>query len=649
MNKILITALALFCFNGLFGQSYPDSLYNEEEMQKFPLGVEEAHYHKREATGGTVDQTRVEPPFWWTGMTHKDLQILIYDQDIKGAEASIDYPGVKLVKTQQVENPNYLFLDLVIDKNTKPGKFKINLTTNGGIKSYDYELMARRSNPYPEASLSSADLIYLIMPDRFANGDTNNDSFDDMNQWGINREKPLFRHGGDLMGIMERMDYVEDLGVTALWLNPVLENDQLYESYHGYAITDHYNIDKRFGSNENYKQLIDLGHERGIKMIQDVIYNHVGDQHWLIKDLPSKDFIHQFEEYTKTTYRAPTLMDPYVANGDKEQFNDGWFDNHMPDLNQKNPLVSNYLIQNTFWWVEYANLDGLRIDTYAYSDQGFMADLGKYLQEEYPNFMFFGETWVHGSPIQAQFTQNNELRAGYNSYLPSVTDFQMYYAITDALNRTQGWTDGIAKVYYTLTKDFIYEDPYRNVIFLDNHDLSRFYTVVDGNMNKFKSGISFLLTMRGIPMLNYGTEILLGGAGGGSFGEAGRKDFPGGWENDSTDKFKTENLSEKEKDAFNHITTLANYRKNNPVLQNGQLTHFIPENDIYVFFRHNADKKVMVIMNTANEARNVSMDRYKNQLKGYSKALEVCTDKTYNSLDAFELPANGTMVLELGK
>ncbi len=650
MNLKIYLSLGIICLWALhlFGQAYPDSLYNDDPHQKLPIGAEEPDYHFISAEGKKVTEARVEPPSWWIGMKNPLVQIILHDNQISNAKVSVDYPGVELKDIHRVENPNYLFVDLNIQSYAKAGALDIRLETAAGIKNYSFELKNRREGSAERTSVDASDFIYLLMPDRFANGDPSNDSFDDMNQWGINREKALFRHGGDLIGLMEHLDYLEDLGITALWLNPVLENDQPYESYHGYAPTEHYWIDKRFGTNDQYKALVNLCHERGMKVIKDVIYNHVGDKHWFIEDLPASDWIHQFEGFTKTTYRAPTLMDPYASEFDKDLFINGWFDRHMPDLNQTHPLLATYLIQNTIWWIEYADLDGLRIDTYAYSDQDFMAKLGKEIQKEYPNFSFFGETWVHGTPVQAQFTQNNFLRGDYNSYLPGVTDYQMYYAIMDALGREQGWTDGVTKIYYTLAKDFLYEDPLENVLFLDNHDLTRFYTAVNEDLNKFKSGIAMLLTMRGIPMINYGTEILMVGSGGG-FGEGGRKDFPGGWQDDPVYKFNPAFHEADEQEAFQYVKKLANYRKNTPALQDGKLTQYIPENNIYVYFRYDEDKKVMVVSNTQGNTANVKLKRYEKDLKGFNKAKNVLTGEVMEQLSSLSIDGHTTLVLELNK
>ena len=621
------------------------NIYNDDPTQRLPLGLEKPVPGRIPATGGTVDQARVHPPNWWVGMDESRLEVLLYDQNIGNAEVSLRYPGVELVRVDRVENPNYLFLQLDIGPGTRPGNFDIVLTEEGERRSYPYELWQRNPSDERIQGLTTQDFIYLIMPDRFANGDPKNDSYRDMNQVGVNRDKMFFRHGGDLAGIIERLDYLEALGVTAIWLNPVLENDQPYESYHGYAITDHYTVDKRFGSNEDYRRFVDLCHARGMKVVMDIIHNHVGDQHWFIQDLPETDWIHQYDSLTRTTYRAPTLMDPHAARADRALMSDGWFDVHMPDLNQQNPHLANYLTQNNLWWTEYSGHDAYRIDTYAYPDQEFMSDWGKRLQREHPKLTLYGETWVHGPAVQAWFTEDNNLQAGHNSNLPAVTDFQLHYAIEDALQHQQSWTGGVAKIYYTLAQDFLYEDPNRNVIFLDNHDKSRFFSVVGEDLNKFKSGIAFMLTMRGIPQMYYGTEILLK-----NYADPDgkvRQDFPGGWKGDAVNKFEPNNLQGDERAAFDYVQRLATYRKSTPALYAGKLTQFVPENDIYVYFRHDTDRTIMVVMNTKNEAQTIDTKRYQERMAGFTKAKDVVSDTEISDLGRLQLERNSVLVLEL--
>ncbi len=619
----------------------------DDSFQRFPEGVKEAEYFVRVPDGKNFSEARIEPPHWWVGMQNPNLQILLYDKNIGNDEVAINYPGIELLRVHRVANPNYLFLDVFVGPGVQAGTFDIKLASAKQQRTYSYELRERDNRKTTYTGVDASDLIYLIMPDRFANGDYGNDEVAGMNQTGIDRDMVAFRHGGDLIGVMERLNYLEDLGVTALWLNPFLENDQPYESYHGYAITDHYQVDPRLGTNDQYRKLVQMCHERGIKVIMDIIHNHAGDQHWFIKDLPSADWIHQSDSFQKTRYRAPVHMDPYAATSDKQQVIEGWFDNHMPDLNHKNPLLANYLIQNHVWWTEFSGHDGYRIDTYAYCDQKFMAEWGKRIKAETPGVSFFGETWVHGAPVQAQFTQNSELR-DFNSHLPGVTDYQMYYAILEALEQEQGWTSGVTRIYYTLTKDALYEDPYENVIFLDNHDLGRIYDVLEEDFNKFKSAIALLMTQRGIPLLYYGTEILMKGKGG-AFGEAGRRDFPGGWKEDSSNKFESRNRTDQENEAFNYIRALAQYRKKTPALQKGKLTQFIPQDGFYVYFRHDDEQTVMVIFNSNDKSASVGTERFKERLLGYQSAKNIITGEVITNLRRFELDRKSTLILELQK
>ena len=642
-TSFLIAFFFLFSCN-LDAQN--ETIYNDDPQQRLPIGVEKPRHHFISATGKKIDKARIEPPFWWTDLKNPSLEILLYDQDIGGCDVSIKNDlGIKLKKVERVQNPNYLFLQMEIGPGAKAGTFTIELAKAGDTKTYSYELKKRNKNPNRIQGLSSSDFIYLLMPDRFANGDYSNDSVDGMTQTGINREKVFFRHGGDIQGVMNHLDYLKELGITTLWLNPVLENDQPYESYHGYAITDHYHIDRRLGSNEIYVQFVKKCHDLGLKVIMDIVPNHVGSEHWFIKDLPSEDWIHQWKDFTKPIYRSSLIMDPHAAKSDRQRLTDGWFDNHMPDLNQKNPHLANYLIQSYIWWLEYSGQDSYRVDTYFYSDPEFMSHFAGRLEEEYPQLGMFGETWVQATALQAFFTQNNGLVEGYNAHLPGVTDFQMHFALEEALNQAQSWNGGITKVYYTLAQDFLYEKPSRNVLFLDNHDTSRFLSTVGEDENKFKSGIAFLLTMRGIPSLYYGTELLFTG-----FSNPDglvRQDFPGGWKSDSVNKFKTSGRTVKEQAAFDYIKKLATYRKNTPALQVGKLTQFVPENGIYVFFRYDDETTVMVLMNTNNQAATISTKRFEERMLGFSKAKNVATDSVLTDLTEINIERNSTLVLEL--
>lgn len=641
-----VTVFCLFVGMPELLRSQSDSIYNDDPEQKIPLNYTKPAYARIPADGQHFSQKRVEPPHWWVGMAHPTVELLIYDQAIRDFEPSLNYPGVQIKQVTRLQNPNYLFVELEIGPGTKAGTFTIRLKKEGEERSLEYTLHERKYAANSRLGLNDSDFIYLLMPDRFANGDPDNDTVEGMNQQGTNRAKMYFRHGGDLQGVLDHLDYLESLGVTALWLNPVLENDTHFESYHGYAITDHYRIDRRFGTNETYLQLVEACHARGIKVVMDIIHNHVGDTHWFIQDLPDETWIHQFDEFTKTTYRAPTLMDPYASRYDRERMSDGWFDGHMPDLNQQHPQLATYLIQNNIWWVEFSGQDAYRIDTYAYPDQVFMAEWGKRMQKEYPDFNFFGETWVHGPAVQAQFTQNNQLRPDYNSYLPGVTDFQLYYAINEALQQEQGWTSGAARIYYTLAQDFLYEDPTRNVIFLDNHDLSRFFSVMGEDLRKFKSGLTFLMSMRGIPMVYYGTEILMK-----NFTDPDgkvREDFPGGWPDDPVDKFQEAGRTAQEQEAFSYLQHLALYRKQSTALQSGKLTQFVPENGIYVYFRQDARQTIMVAMNTHAYPQVAELERFQEMLLGFEAGQDIPTGVRFDlGSGRLDIPAFTTLLLEL--
>lgn len=588
---------------------------------------------------------RIEPMFWFTGMNSPKLQLLVHGLDISKGDIQLNYPGVSVEKINRVENPNYLFIDLIISSDARPGKFPISFSGKGLKKlTYNYELRSRNSSQNRNQGVDASDFIYLIMPDRFSNGDTSNDIVPAMTETALKRDSMYYRHGGDLQGIINNLDYLKDLGVTTLWLNPVLENDQPKTSYHGYANTENYKIDRRFGDNELYKKLVDECHRRGMKMIKDLVHNHIGSRHFTVLDAPMRDWVHQWPAYTKTNYREQVLMDPYVATADKNIMSNGWFDSHMPDVNQKNIFVRNYITQSHIWWIEYAGLDGLRLDTYAYNDLDYMAEWAKAIKAEFPKLTFFGETWVHGVPNQAYFTKGNKINQSINTELEAVTDFQALWAINEALNGKFGWTDGVVRLYNTFSNDFLYEDPFRNVVFLDNHDLSRFYSVIGEDFNKYKSGIAWLLTTRGIPQFYYGTEILMK-----NFSNPDglvRSDFPGGWAGDKENKFREAGRTAKENEAFNYVKTLANYRRNNDVLQTGKMMQYIPEDGVYVYFRYNDKKTMMMIMNGNDTEKTISTVRYQERIKSAVSAVNIVTGVRTN-LGAISVPAKTTLVLEL--
>ncbi len=418
---------------------------------------------------------RIEPMFWFTGMQNPKLQLLVHGDQIARTTVTLNYPGVKLVKVNKVENPNYLFLDLSLSATVKPGTFPINFLVNGKkIFSYSYELKTRDKSAGRIQGVTQKDFIYLLMPDRFANGDKTNDVVKGLNETALNRDSMYYRHGGDIQGVMNHLDYLKDLGVTTVWMTPEVENDMAQASYHGYAVTDHYKIDPRYGTNALYKQYVEAAHAKGMKVIKDIVHNHIGTQHWFYKDLPMKSWLNQWPKYTQTSYRDQTVMDTHAATADRKQMLNGWFVPSMPDLNEQNPYVQNYLTQNHIWWIEYAGIDGLRLDTYPYNDPAYMADWAIKIKAEFPKLSIFGETFVNGVANQAFFTQGNTVNRGFDTHLPGITDMAVKDAIYEALNGKNGWTDGINRLYDVVAHDFLYEDPTRNCIALDNHDMSRF-------------------------------------------------------------------------------------------------------------------------------------------------------------------------------
>jgi glycosidase len=488
----------------------------------------------------------------------------------------------------------------------------------------------------------------MLMPDRFANGDTSNDVVNGMLEAKVDRSNPGGRHGGDLKGIINHLDYIKDLGVTTLWINPAWENNQPEYSYHGYACTDFYKIDPRYGDNDLYKRLVYEAHKKNMKVIMDYIYNHAGNQNWLIKDLPSPSWVHQFNEFTRCNYRPASLADPYGSQFDRMINSDGWFDHHMPDLDQTNKLLADFLIQNTIWWVEFSHIDGYRIDTYPYPDNDFMNECLRRLHIEFPNISVVGETWEQSIADVAYWQKNSPIRNdGKQNEIESITDFMMFFAIKDGLKEPFGWTTGMRRIYYTLAQDFLYGDAYKNMIFLDNHDVNRIYSELGEDFNKWKQALGILLTTRGIPCIYYGTEILMSGVT--NPDGLVRKDFPGGWQKDSINKFNEEGRTPKEQEAFRYVQKLAQFRKNFPVMQKGKLMQFVPDDEVYVYFRYDDNNCVMVAVNTSDAVKKLDTKRYAERLNGYIKGFDVSTGGMYSDLNNLTVDPHGIMIWSLRK
>ncbi len=600
----------------------------------------------------SIDIQKVNPTNWWIGMKNPKVQILVYGKKIASSQVSLkSYPSVKLSGITKTENPNYLFLNIEIGKNAKAGQLEFTFKQNAASKTINFPLQTRWAKPQ---TMSQADVVYLLMPDRFSNGDTSNDKFDDMFDTQVDRKSPWLRHGGDLQGVINHLDYFKELGVTALWFTPVIENNThqsnenntMRSSYHGYHFTDHYSIDKRFGGNDTYKRLITEAHKKGIKIVQDAVYNHVGEDAWFVKDLPSKSWLHHWEKYTNTSYKDQPLFDINGSKADKDITEKGWFTSFLPDLNQKDPLLATYLIQHALWTIENFGIDAYRIDTYIYNDMEFMNRCNQAILEEHPNMLLFGESAVNSVISQAYFTKNN-LNIPFKCNLPSSCDFQVQNAINTALRENYGWNEGVNRLYQTLAQDLVYQNPEKLVPFVENHDTDRYFSVIGEDFDKYKLGLTWLYTLRGIPQMYYGTEFLMKNFKNPTDAEV-RKDFPGGFVGDSENKFTTAGRTAKENEAFDFNKKLLNFRKNSEALTKGKFMQFTPFDDgIYVYFRYTDHQKVMVISNTKKTEATVATERFAEMLQGTKKAVNIMTSEEITELKNIKIPAMTALILEI--
>ncbi len=556
---------------------------------------------------------RVEPPNWWVGFENKKLQLLVKHEGIGAYQASIDFPGVTLVKQHQAKSPNYLFLDVAISNATPTGKFNIRFSKEGeATLKHTYELKSREKSGEEYVGFNSSDVIYLITPDRFANANPANDSIEGLQETEVNRDHDYKRHGGDIEGITKGLDYISDMGFTAIWSCPLLINDMPEASYHGYAITDLYQIDPRFGTFEDYRKLSDEAAQRGVKIVMDQVANHCGLNHWWMKDLPFEDWVNNQKNYEdnidnwnwKTTkfsnHRRTTNQDLYASEVDKNGMTDGWFVSTMPDLNQRNPFMATYLIQNSIWWIEAANLGGIRQDTYPYPDKEFMTNWAGAIMNEYPNFNIVGEEWSYNPLLIAYWQDGHKNIDGYNSNLRSSMDFAMQKNIVDALNEKENWNTGLVKIYEGLANDFAYHNPKDILIFPDNHDMSRIFTQLKGDVAKAKMALGYLLAMPRTAQIYYGTEILMD-----DFEKPGdhgliRTDFPGGWDGDAVNAFTGDGLTADQKGMQRYLKTILNYRKSSKAIHDGKTIHFAPKDGIYIMFRMHDDEIVAVILNKSD-------------------------------------------------
>ncbi|EGM77553.1 glycosidase [Rheinheimera sp. A13L] len=588
----------------------------------------------------------LEPAFWWAGMKEPKLQLMVHGKDIQHTQVALSYPGVKLLGVQKVQNPNYLFVDLELSADVKPGSFELSFSQKGKtVARYHYSLLARQQGSAQRQGFSQKDLIYLITPDRFVNGDPTNDEVKGMSE-GVDRANPGGRHGGDIAGMQQALPYLQQLGVTQIWPQPLTENNSPAYSYHGYAATDLYKIDPRFGSNESYKNFVLEANTQGIGVIQDIVVNHIGSNHWWLKDLPEKSWLNYNASFHPTNHARTTVQDPYAAEVDAKAFVDGWFVDTMPDLNQRHPLLATYLIQNSVWWVEYAGLSGIREDTYSYADKDFLTQWSKRLMSEYPNFNIVGEEWSANPVVVSYWQKGKQNSDGYQSFTPSMMDFPLYYALLAALTEEESWDKGWIKLYEALGNDVIYPDPTNLVLFEGNHDTARIFSLFNEDSDLYQMAMIYLLTAPRIPQLYYGTEILAQSPKQRDDGLV-RSDFPGGWAGDAVNAFTGKGLSQEQLQAQQLIKTLANYRKNSLVLQQGKMKHFSPVDGIYSYVRYKDNKQLWVFFNKNADAKTVDLKRYAELLPAHAGFTEVLTGKSITTEGSLQLPARGSLMLEL--
>lgn len=600
------------------------------------------------AQAATADAVvaRVDPPSWWTGFVVPELQLTVHGPGVSALTPSIEHEGVRLATVTRTDSANYLFLTLEIAPDASPGTVPIVFRRDGAVvATHRYELKARRPGSRERTGFDAGSAIYLLMPDRFANADPSNDappgSLDRVDRKGLGT-----RHGGDLAGVASNLDYIRGLGFTHVWLTPPLENAQPEYSYHGYAITDHYRIDPRYGDNAGYVALSRAARERGMGLIWDVVVNHVGDRHWWYRDPPAADWFNLPADRTTTNHVHSTVQDPYAAPGDRELFARGWFDGHMPDLNQRNPLLATYLIQNVIWWIEYADLGGLRIDTYPYSNREFMAAFSRRIMQEYPRFNMVGEEW-HSDPAIVSYWQAGKANAdGYVSYVPSLMDFPLQKALVDALVAKESTHVGFKNLYERISTDFLYPNPRNLVVFGDNHDFDRLYVQLNRDDALFRMALAFVATMRGIPQLFYGTELKMANDRPHDHGDI-RRDMPGGWAGDRADAFTGRGLSKEQAATQEFVRTLFQWRRRSEAAKHGTLRHYTPRDGVYVYFRHAPGETAMVVLNKAEQPMRLDLARFRDDLPAGVRARDVLAGKDVTLDDAWTAPPRSATVFEI--
>ena len=586
--------------------------------------------------------SKVEPPMWWSGMHNTNVMVTLYGENL--ADYAVASNDLTITDVVRLENNNYLFVYLDFAA-AKPGTYQLVLEHSQKESiQIPYELMERREGSALRKGYDSSDFIYLIMPDRFANGDPTNDSHPDLHEQS-NRKDPWGRHGGDLQGIIDHLDYIAQLGVTAIWNTPVLEDNDPKGSYHMYAASDVYQIDRRFGSNEKYKQLSAELKKRNMKLIKDYVVNHWGLEHYMIQDLPSKDWINQWDEFTPSSHAKEIFSDPYAAEVDVKQLVNGWFVDSMADLNQKQPQLLKYLTQNAIWWIEYADLSGLRVDTYPYNSRDEVTLWSKAIMDEYPNFSIVAESWVI-NPIHLSYWQKDSpiaAMSGFNSQVTHVKDFALFAAVQEVFTEeTPWWDQKMNKIYNVFQNDFVYANPNDLMIFLENHDTTRINELVD--FENYKLMTTLLATVRGVPQTYYGTEISIKGSK--EKGDADlRKDFPGGWPDDLRSAYTPIGRTPTENKYFDFTAQLFNWRKSEPVIHHGKTMHYAPQNEVYVYFRYTDTKSVMVILNANDEAQTLDLSRYKQRIGSATEAKDVFSGARVNLSNSLKIPPKSSSII----
>ena len=591
---------------------------------------------------------KVEPPYWWTGMRNDTLQLMVSGPGVADASVRLDYPGITLLDDINLDSPNYKFLYLKLSPDTKPGEVPITFTLGNQSQTLDYELRARKAPGEAHEGFSASDVLYLLMPDRFAQGEAAaTDPYADLEfKARPDRANPNARHGGNIAGIIDRLDYLHDLGVTAIWVCPVLENDMPGGSYHGYATTDYYRVDPRFGTNEEWNRLIEEAGKRDMKVVMDMIFNHSGSAHPWMEDMPSADWFNHPEGDVMTNFRLSTVHDPYVSSYDKDATVNGWFVRSMPDLNQRNPHLMKYLTQNSIWWVESSGINGIRMDTYPYADMDGMAGWIDAVMEEYPNFNIVGECWYDNEGGAAFWQKGNSINPT-DTRLPSVMDFRLTTQGHKYFDEpTTPWT-GLNGLYDHLAMDFLFPEPQKILTFLDNHDTDRFLLSEPDNLDTWKQAVSFLLTSRGIPQIYYGTELLMNGSKEGSDGYV-RRDFPGGFPGDTVDAFTPEGRTPIQNEAWDYLSSLLKWRRDtaNDVIAKGTLKHFMPINCAYVYERRLGDRQVVVMINGTDQPLDLDMARYAEILPAGTKLHRSLGGEDVEIAETMTLAPRETLLLQ---